>query len=162
MRLAFSRFSRIKSTAVDDLVLVPFLMSNFLNDLVNGRSRLQIWDRQLVIGRHNFGESFGFWVDRDVIPGSSLKKGSRIFAFRRRGKKPTEAFRKQRRCVKQWTYSLTAHVNRSSRCSISFFVIAGVIAGGSDKPVLTNDVVIKYTHSRAFMLDPPRLLLLPF
>lgn len=48
-----------------------------------------------MIGRYSIGEAFGFWVDGDLVPGSSLNKGDRIFAYRSRSKKPVEIFRKQ-------------------------------------------------------------------
>ena len=122
MRPTLSRFSCVERTAVDNLAFVPLLVSNFLDDFVDRRSLLRTWDCQLVGGRRNHGDAFGFWVDGDVVPGSGLQKGSRIFTYRRRGKEPVEAFQKKRKHVKQSAYSFTACMNRSSRCSTSFFV----------------------------------------
>jgi hypothetical protein len=95
VRPTLSRFSCVERTAVDNLAFVPFLVSNFLDDFVDGRSLLRTWDHQLVGGRHNPGDAFGLWVDGDVVPGSGLQKGDRIFTYRCRGKEPVEIFQKK-------------------------------------------------------------------
>ena len=96
---AFSCFSRVKGTPVDDLVFVPFLISNFSDDLVNGRSLLRTRDRQFVLGQHGFRKAFGLGVYGNVISGSSLNKSDSIFAYWRRGEKPrAKTLRKARFC----------------------------------------------------------------